>query len=130
VAHAARRTGREATLFHRDPVRGQETAKVLGAVWGGTWDALRTERFAAVCNATPVRTAGEVPAGVLGRPWGGGAFLDLAYGAEPSGWETWVAAEGGTYIGGIEFLARQARGQLRRWTGKDVSLSELWEEAA
>jgi shikimate 5-dehydrogenase len=54
-----------------------------------------------------------------------GPVLDLAYGSRSSGWEKLAARHGVSYRGGREFLARQAVGQFRRWTGRDVPVAEF-----
>jgi len=47
----------------------------------------------------------------------GTTVVDLGYGSEPSAWERSARAEGCSFRGGLEFLARQAVGQQERWTG-------------
>jgi shikimate dehydrogenase/3-dehydroquinate dehydratase type I len=128
VAVAARQGGREVSIFHRDPGRGGRVASSLGATWGGSWVDLHTESFAVVVNATPVGGKGPVPDAIQDRRWRGRVFLDLPYHEGPSAWEGWVRDGGGEYRGGLEFLARQAVGQQRRWTGGDVPLSVFLPE--
>jgi len=122
VMEAARQLDRRVTMFHRDAARGPQVAREMGAGWGGSWSDLDPARFAVIVNATPVGGALPVPPDLVRRPWTGRGFLDLAYGAEPNAWETWVRAGEGAYAGGLEFLARQAVGQARRWMGEEVPL--------
>lgn len=110
--------------------RGREDVLRLGAVWGGRPAELHPAACAAVVNATPLGIDGTLPAAIAGRDWGSAAVVDLNYADGATGWEILARERGLAFVGGVEFLARQAVGQFRRWTGRDVSWERFAEAAA
>jgi shikimate dehydrogenase len=115
VAAAARDGGHAVTLFNRSAPAGRRLGERLGCGWGGAPESLEPAAFALVVNAVPAGV--PVPAGVAGRAWSHASVLDLAYGNGPTAWETLAGRAGIPYRGGLEFLVRQACGQIARWTG-------------
>jgi shikimate dehydrogenase len=118
VVTAARGLGHPVTVFNRTEASGRVLAERLGAAWGGPPEALDPGGFAVIVNATPVRAGGFLARVSAGGVEGKTAVLDLTYGDGPSDWER--LARGAPFRGGLEFLARQAVGQFRRWTGEAV----------
>jgi shikimate 5-dehydrogenase len=68
-------------------------------------------------NATPLGARQPLPAGYPALDWSATRILDLAYGDTGSGFAALARAAGAPYRSGLTFLAIQARGQFRRWTG-------------
>ena len=124
---AASDLGMEATLFNRSRARGVETARELGATWGGDWEELDPARFVVVVNCTPVRDPEDMPGRLASADWAGTTLIDLVYGGPPTSWEGFARRGGAEYHGGLEFLVRQATGQLERWIGRRPARSTLRE---
>jgi shikimate dehydrogenase len=114
---AAVETGLRVTLFNRDPSRGAATALACRAEWGGEPTQCLPQTFSAVANTTPMGGADAIPEALLEREWGEAVVIDLVYGPEPTAWERLARARSLPFRGGLEFLARQAAGQLERWIG-------------
>jgi shikimate dehydrogenase len=125
VLAATRGLGLAATVFNRDAERGETAARAFGAEWGGAWDGLDPGRYGVVINCTPVREPADLSPSLVRAKWAGTRILDLTYGVGPSGWEGLARRAGVPYRGGLEFLVRQAAGQLYRWTGRRFGREEL-----
>lgn len=124
VLAAARELGLGVTVFNRTGPRGRTFSARFGVTWGGLLEELDLPAFDVVANATPLGVGEELPESVRKQSLRG-PVLDLAYGSRPSEWEEFAARHGVPYRGGREFLARQAVGQFRRWTGRDVEIAEF-----
>lgn len=112
-------------VFNRSAKPGQALAARLGAQWGGALEELEPEGMALVANATPMGSGFPMPERYPSHRWNHTAIADLSYGEDRSPWRELAERDGSRFSDGLEFLAVQARGQLRRWTGvepaEDVS---------
>jgi shikimate dehydrogenase len=111
---------RAAVVFNRDPARGREVAARFGAGFGGPPQRLLPADFAVVVNATPMGSSAPLAPALAAADWSGTAIVDLAYGETPSAFEGLAGTHRVPYRGGLEFLARQASGQVRRWMRRRV----------
>ena len=120
VLAALRGLGHSAAVFNRDPDRGRQSAVRFGAEFVGPPGAIRPARFAAVVNATPLGASVPLPPELAGADWSRTAIVDLAYGGTTTELETAARAHRTRYLGGLDFLTRQAAGQFRRWVRRRV----------
>jgi shikimate dehydrogenase len=118
VVAAARDLGHPVTVFNRTEATGRALGEAGDCAWGGPPASLDPAAFALVVNATPCGAGDLLPRVRTGGTGTGTAVLDLTYGDGPSDWERLAAGAG--FRGGLAFLARQAAGQFRRWTGEAV----------
>jgi shikimate dehydrogenase len=85
--------------------------------WQEPGDAFRA---AVVVNTTPPGAAD-----LLEAPAGPGLLVDVVYAPWPTRLASTWSAAGGTVVGGVELLARQAAGQLQLMTGQALDEASL-----
>jgi 3-dehydroquinate dehydratase/shikimate dehydrogenase len=110
----------ECTVYNRSAPRAEALCARMGARYGGPLDGLTPGSYRGVVNATPMGAAVPLPECLESADWSGVAILDLAYGEERTDLERIAAAAGSRCVGGLNFLARQAAGQFRRWTHRHL----------
>jgi shikimate dehydrogenase len=117
--------GAHVVVVARSPGRARELSAVGAALdvslevrpWQQPGDAMRAP---VVVNTTPPGAAD-----LLQAPAGPGLLVDVVYAPWPTRLaRTWSAA-GGTVVGGVELLARQAAGQLQLMTGQALDEAAL-----
>ena len=125
VLGAAQKLQLQAVVFNRSPGRGQTRAKQFDAAWGGETSKLDPREFSVVANTTPATAENAIT--LSAETLAGTAILDLSYGSKATIWESAAKEAGVPFHGGLEFLARQAVGQIRFWTGQDLNWTRLTE---
>jgi 3-dehydroquinate dehydratase/shikimate dehydrogenase len=116
VIGAAGILGLECTIYNRSARRAETLCARLGGRYGGPPERLTPGSYRGVVNATPMGAAVPLPESLKRADWSGVAILDLAYGKDATELDSIAAAAGAHFVGGLDFLARQAAGQFRRWT--------------
>jgi shikimate dehydrogenase len=108
-------------IANRTPEKALELADAfadLGAIRGCGFDALGTDRFDLVINATAAGLSGEVPP-LPDTVFAPDAWAyDMMYGREPTAFVNWSLARGaGRACDGLGMLVEQAAEAFRIWRG-------------
>jgi shikimate dehydrogenase len=117
--------GAHVVVVARSPGRARELSAVGEALgvsievrpWQEPGDAFRAP---VVVNTTPPGAAD-----LLEAPAGPGLLVDVVYAPWPTRLASTWSAAGGTVVGGVELLARQAAGQLQLMTGQALDEASL-----
>ncbi len=120
VLVAARTLGLECTVYNRSLGRAETLCARLGGRYAGPPEELTPRSYQGVVNATPMGGAVSLPESLKCADWSGVAVLDLAYAKDVTELEKIAAAADARFVGGLDFLARQAAGQFRRWTHRHL----------
>jgi 3-dehydroquinate dehydratase/shikimate dehydrogenase len=117
---ALKRDRAGATLFARDPTKGEPLA---GASFAG---------YDVVINATPLGSGELVGDTPVGRDQlaGAGLVYDLIYSPIETEFLRQARAAGCDTLGGLPMLVAQARRQFELWTGKTPSAELMYDSAA
>ena len=113
--------GCRVTLAGRNPAKTADLARAMGwktASWPDAWRGA----WLVVANATPVGMspdADSTPFPACGWRRGMLAF-DAVYRPRPTRFLREAAAAGAATVDGMEMFVRQAAGQFRLWTGRDM----------
>ena len=120
VLGAAGSLGLECAIFNRSAERAETLCARLGGRYAGPPERLMPGSYRGIVNATPMGASAPLPDSLERADWSGVAILDLAYGSDATQLERMAAARGARFVGGLDFLARQAAGQFRRWTHRNL----------
>ena len=114
---------RRLAIANRTPSRAVELANRFaeqGPVGAVAFDALGTETFDVVVNATAASLAGDLPPLPPGILRAGAVAYDTAYAAQPTPFVRWGASEGATVAtDGLGMLVEQAAESFRIWRGRE-----------
>ena len=114
---------RRLAIANRTPSRAVELANRFaeqGPVGAVAFDALGTETFDVVVNATAASLAGDLPPLPPGILRAGAVAYDTAYAAQPTPFVRWGAGEGATVAtDGLGMLVEQAAESFRIWRGRE-----------
>ncbi|MDP2227947.1 MAG: shikimate dehydrogenase [Moraxellaceae bacterium] len=105
-------------IANRTPARAQELVRLFadeGPVTGGSYDTLAGQTFDLVINATSASLGGELPPLPAGLLAPGAQAYDMMYGAVPTVFLQWAAAQGAQTRDGLGMLVEQAAEAFFLW---------------
>lgn len=112
-------------IANRTPPRAMDLARCFegqGPVRAAALDALPTQEFDVVVNATAASLAGDLPSLASGTLRAGGVAYDTAYAAPPTPFVRWGTGEGAAVsTDGLGMLVEQAAESFRLWRGREPS---------